>query len=80
MKFIVSRTSQHSHFAQPCEEAVQENFTSPYAATVWTIQIDSLDSLLALSTKYKCMLVLFPVHHYYSNGLPTLELYDDSRE
>lgn len=74
MKFIVSRTSLWSNNDSPCEEAKQEMFED---GPDWTIEINSLEELIAFRKKYGEIILTASVLPEIDNEI---EIYDDYRE
>lgn len=71
MKFLIDRSSNLSPMSKkaPCEGAVRE-------AGAWTIEIATLDDLLAISKRSKHNLII----DASGSGLPSIEIYDCYRE
>lgn len=74
MKFIVSRTSVWNKDIAPCEEAKREEFED---GPDWTIEINSLEELIAFSKKYGELVLTRAVIPEIDNEI---EIYDDYRE
>lgn len=83
MKFEISRVSEW-HDKSPCEEAYSQEVEffayegEPNPQTVWFIDINTLEELMAFCTKYGD-LVLRPSTWRIAD-VPSLEIYDDYRE
>lgn len=89
MKFIISRTSDYRDHSSPCAEAKEDQVArietrdlychDREMVNVWTIEIDSIEELIALSRKYGKIII---TDHYLNvnDGYPTLEIYDSYRE
>lgn len=74
MKFIVSRTSVWKSDITPCEEAKREEFED---GPDWTIEINSLEELIAFRKKYGELVLTASVIPEIDNEI---EIYDDYRE
>lgn len=74
MKFIVSRTSVWDSNIAPCEEAKREEFED---GPDWTIEINSLEELIAFRKKYGELVLTASVIPEIDNEI---EIYDSYRE
>lgn len=74
MKFIVSRTSLWGNNSSPCKEAKQEMSED---GPIWTIEINTLEELIAFRKKYGEIILTVSVLPEIDNEI---EIYDDCRE
>ena len=78
MKFIIERTSCYSGSEQPCEGASIFSHDDKWDETKWSIEINSLEDLMALAGKEGELIVAAPCEATYN--LPSIEIYDTYRE
>lgn len=77
MKFLITRTSQSSHYdTPPCEGAMLVN-TRPYK---WGIEFETLDDFLAFCKKQKHQVIIGTPFDPSDYSDIELEIYDDYRE
>lgn len=70
MKFVITRTSCYND-EQPCEDAKWNGEIDEWGSKIWTIEINSVEELLALKGKVGCPIIV---------GSNNLEIYDGYRE
>lgn len=80
MKYVITRTSSGLLEYPDCPNA-QKELISHYGELVeaYTLEIDSLEDLHALSVIVGSPVIVFP-KPYYGFDLPALEIYDYYRE
>ena len=76
MKFRVSRTSDWAGDNEPCKGSFVEENTN--YGTKWAIELADLDALIDLCKKEGYIIVKGECPA--TDGLPSLEIYDDYRE
>lgn len=77
MTFIVRRASILSDNKSPCDEAMQETIIRKRdnkPIIVWTVKINSLDSLIAFCEKYDSVIIW---NYYADPSYKELFIYDD---
>lgn len=86
MKFEISRTRSSAHSGAPCpgaEDASHARIDArgrPYVRICWTIELLTLEDLLALMKLVNDPIIVHPADHEYGTGNPELEIYDGYRE
>ena len=78
MKFMIERTSCYCGSEPPCEGASFFSHDDKWNETKWSIEINSLEELIALAEKEGEVIVSAPCPE--KNDLPCIEIYDTYRE
>ena len=81
MKFIISRTSGREGRV-PCPQARPEQIASPTTGetlSLFTVEISNWSEFIEFAKAQDSSLIIEVENNQYY-GLPTIEIYDDSRE
>jgi len=78
MKFMIERTSDYSGGASPCNGASVFCFDEKWEETKYTIDVNSLEELMALADKEGQLIISAPCPG--NKDLPCIEIYDTYRE
>ncbi len=82
MKYIISKTSSFGQRNEaPCEGAVAVG-CNEFGDTLWGIEINTLEELMALQDKVGHPLIIGPAPYYDANEYSgkAIEIYNDYRE
>lgn len=78
MKFQVTRTSDYDKDKKPCDRAVLSEHKTCYGESIWEIEINSLEDLIAFRKEVGHPVIL--LEPYDVKDMHELEIYDYYRE